>query len=115
MTAIKSAQCRSVFRQISEVVFDGMPLSTEDEAHAKQCLVCQAETARYRTIERGLATMRLETASAPADLVHRVMLALDSRAARRIIGPVAVSVSAASAVAVAAGVAIAMRRRHAAA
>lgn len=115
MKLLASRQCKKVRNQLSEVVLGDLILSEEHERHAAQCLVCQAEIAQYKTIDRGFASMRNEIATAPANLVHRVMAGLDRTPIPWFRRKVAVSVSAASAVAVAATVAIAVRRRQAAA
>ncbi len=107
-----SFRCRMSRRKLDGVVLGGERLSASNERHLRECLRCQAEAARYRTMVRGFAAIREEVATAPSDLVPRVMAALDpapSRRGRRM----ALSVSAVSALAIAGSVALALRRRHA--
>lgn len=115
MKLLTDRLCRKVRNRLSEVVLGDEVLSTGDERHAAQCLLCQAEIAQYKMIDRGFAAMRDEITSAPADLVNRVMAGLDRTPIPWFKRKVTVSVSAASAVAVAATVALAVRRRQAAA
>ena len=60
-----------------------------------------------------VAAMREDVATAPVDLVARVMAALDPAPIRHGRRRMAVSVSAVSALAIAGSVALALRRRHA--
>lgn len=115
MKLLASRQCRKVRNQLSEVVLGDEKLSEEHESHATQCLACQAEIAQFKMIDRGFASMRSEIATAPANLVNRVMAGLDRTPIPWFRRKLTMSVSAASAVAVAATVAIAVRRRQAAA
>jgi anti-sigma factor RsiW len=115
MKVMTDRRCRSVKGRISEVVLSGELLSPDDERHVGQCLACQAEVAQFKMIERGFSAMRDQIATAPPDLVNRVMAGLDRTPIPWFRRRVAVSVSAVSAVAVAATVAVAMRRRQAAA
>lgn len=115
MNPVANLICRSVRKRISEVVLAGEALSQREQAHMAACLLCQAEAAQYRQIERGFASLRQEVVSAPPDLVARVMRGLDRTPVPRFRKPIALGVSTASAVAVAATVAFALRRRHAAA
>ena len=115
MKLMTGRQCRRVKNRISEVVLGGEQLSLDDERHAAHCLACQADVAQFKMIGRGFGVMRNEIATAPPDLVNRVMVGLDRTPIPWFRRRVAVSVSAVSAVAVAATVAVAMRRRQAAA
>lgn len=114
MKLLASRQCQKVRKQLSEVVLGDEKLSEEHESHATQCLACQAEIAQYKMIDRGFASMRSEIATAPANLVNRVMAGLDRTPIPWFRRKLTVSVSAAT-VAVAATVAIAVRRRQPAA
>ena len=48
--------------------------------HAAQCLRCQAEASRYRTLARHLAGMEAELLAAPAGLERSVMSSLQTDA-----------------------------------
>jgi hypothetical protein len=115
MKLMGDRQCRRVGNRISEVVLGDERFSPGDERHAGKCLICQAELAHYKTIDRGFASLRDEIANAPPDLVARVMAGLDRVPIPWFRRPLSVSLSAASALAVAATVVLARRRRHAAA
>jgi len=115
MKVMTDRRCRKVRSRISEVILSDERLDTADEEHASTCLLCQAEIAQFRAISREFVALRQEIATAPPDLVARVMTGLDRTPVAWFRRPLTVSVSAASAVAVAATVALALRRRHAAA
>ncbi len=115
MNLLTVRRCKRVRNRISEVVLGDERLLSDDEAHTARCLRCQAEFAQFKMIERGFAAMRDEIASAPPDLVQRVMAGLDRTPIPRFRRRIAVSVSAVSAVALAATVAVAVHRRQAAA
>ena len=51
-------------------VVDGPP---EIDGHVAQCLSCQAESAKYRTLVRTLASLRHQITIAPDGLVEAVM------------------------------------------
>ena len=115
MNVLADRRCKRVRNRISEVVLSDEQMDASDEKHSSTCLQCQAEIAQFRAISREFAALRQEIATAPPDLVARVMTGLDRTALPWFRRPVAMSVSAASAVAVAATVAFALRRRHVAA
>ena len=85
---------------------------TGSDAHMAQCLICQAESARYRTVVRALASLRYQIMTAPDGLVQAVMRDLGRApisARRNKAGQAAV---AGVAVAVAGAIAVAGWRRH---
>ena len=105
MKVMTDRRCRKVRSRISEVILSDERLDTTDEEHASTCLLCQAEIAQFRAISREFVALRQEIATAPPDLVARVMTGLDRTPVAWFRRPLTVSVSAASAVAVAATVA----------
>lgn len=113
MNLVGALTCRSVRKQIGEVVLSGEMLTQKEQAHMSMCLLCQAEAAQYRQMERAFASLRSEVVPAPTDLVGRVMRGLDRIPVPWFRRPVTLGVSTASAVALAATVALALRRRHA--
>ncbi len=71
-----SIACRAVRFQLPMVDEEtqlGGPLA----AHLDSCLVCQAESVRYRRLQRSLAKLASDTESAPADLARAVEARLD--------------------------------------
>ncbi len=85
--------------------------------HAATCLRCQAETARYRKLHRGLGELAEVTEPAPVSLVAEVEKAIGgeigepARVRARVAGAVAAAGAVTAAVAGAAAV-IAWRRAH---
>ena len=88
---------------------------TGSDAHIAQCLVCQAESAKYRTLLRTLASLRHQIMNAPDGLVQAVLsdLGRAPTSARRF--KPGQAAAAGVAVAVAGAIAVASwRRRNAA-
>lgn len=88
---------------------------TGSDAHIAQCLICQAESAKYRTLVRTLASLRHQVMTAPDGLVQAVISELGRAptTARRF--KPGQAAAAGVAVAVAGAIAVAgWRRRNAA-
>jgi len=88
---------------------------TGSDAHIAQCLICQAESAKYRTLVRALASLRHQIMTAPDGLVQAVMsdLGRAPMSARR--NKAGQAAAAGVAVAVAGAIAVAGWRRRTAA
>jgi hypothetical protein len=107
--------CALVRRRLPELVFADREPTAAEQRHVSSCLACQAASAQYRTMTRGLGALRHDTEEAPADLPGRVRRGLDASRPIGRPGWRRLAVSGASAVTLAVTVALLMRRHHAAA
>lgn len=62
---------------IANSAVEGRPVARPFQAHAEECLKCQARHAAMTRTARELASMSNETFTAPLDLEWRVMSALE--------------------------------------
>ena len=70
------ASCRRVAGRLPLTGVD-VSLGETLDRHVAECLVCQAEMARYRKLNRALAGLASEVVDAPAGLAAAVEIAID--------------------------------------
>ena len=65
--------CEDLSLLLAESVDTPDSLSSESKAHLECCLRCQAELAHYRTILRGMKSLRFEQSEAGSELLADVL------------------------------------------
>ena len=115
-----SATCRVVALRLPGVD-DDAELGPRLSSHVQTCLRCQAEAAKYRSLQRRLGALEETTYPAPEGLVSSVMRRLSDPVAalkptRRHLVPsratIAAAATGAAVVATAGTVAVMLRRLH---
>ncbi|MGH9304006.1 MAG: anti-sigma factor family protein [Acidimicrobiales bacterium] len=83
LSSLSSVSCSEVTAALPAMLDGGSPVSARVETHARTCLVCQAELARYRKLVRLLRQLRVAEVELPSGLVSDVLTAIENAASRR--------------------------------